>query len=520
MANKQTTASPASGSQPGSRFQAARPLAVLAAITVAAAWVRLHALGARCFWLDEGITAGYMRLGWYGTTRLLWRREGNMSLYFILLGGWLQFGDSEAWYRALSVLFAVATVPVIYAIGARLFGTRAGLLAALLMALNAYHVRYSQEARSYSLAVFLVTLATWFLVRAVQDGRRRDWNWYVACGALAAYAHFYAVLAIAAHWVSLRLSREDASAEARPKREFKRAMKLMGLWTLPIWVFLITTGVGVLSWLRRPGWSELYSFLTHYAGNAGAPLMLLYLTCILLALGAAVRSRNFRGDSLATWKYGLAFCWFFVPVAIVLAVTVAKPVFLARYLIIALPGLALMAASGMESVRRNWLILPLAAAIAWLGIGGIRSYYEKDFDIVRADYRGAAAHVLANALPGDALLFHQANARYAYDYYAGRFAGAKARPVIVAPGHGDRPVWRDFMSRVTPQVLETATHDYSRVWVLLSNNTGPQGEDPLPGQIRSALGQRLRLVEERGFEGIRLCLYASSSGILYGIRHF
>ena len=128
---------------------------------------------------------------------------------------------------------------------------------------------------------------------------------------------------------------------------------------------------------------------------------------------------------------------------------------------------------------------------------------------MRADYRAATGYVLANAQPGDALLFHQANARYAYDYYAGRVAGATVQPSIVAPGHGEKPVWRDFMGRVTPQVLENVKRDYPRVWVLFSNHTGPEGEDPVSGQIRSALGDSFRLVEERGFEGIRLCLYAS-----------
>jgi mannosyltransferase len=299
-----------------------------------------------------------------------------------------------------------------------------------------------------------------------------------------------------------------AGGEANTGREFKRAMKAMGLWTLPIWIFLATTGVGVLSWLRRPGMADLYASLVHFTGNGGSLLMGLYAVCALLFIGKAFRTWRSHGPSVATWHCLLVICWFVIPVAIILAITILKPVFLARYLIVAQPGLVLMAAAGIASLERVRLMAPLAAVIAGLGFGGIRSYYEQDFDIVRADYRSAAEFIVTHAAPGDALLFHQANARYAYDYYAGRHAGPEPRPMIVAPGHGDPPVWRDFMAQVKDPVLEAVTRDYARVWVLLSNNTGPQGEDARSGEIRSALERRYRLVEERRFAGIRLCLYA------------
>ena len=34
-----------------------------------------------------------------------------MSLYIVVMRGWLLFGDSEAWLRLPSVIFAAACVP-------------------------------------------------------------------------------------------------------------------------------------------------------------------------------------------------------------------------------------------------------------------------------------------------------------------------------------------------------------------------------------------------------------------------
>ena len=99
--------------------------------------------------------------------RILWRREADMSLYYFLLHGWLLFGGSEFFVRSFSVLFAVASVPAIYLLGRQLFDSRVGLIAAALLAVNAYLVQYSQDARSYSLMVLLGLLSSLYSRSAV-----------------------------------------------------------------------------------------------------------------------------------------------------------------------------------------------------------------------------------------------------------------------------------------------------------------------------------------------------------------
>ena len=127
--------------------------------TIVAGVLRFHALDRKPFWLDEGVSVAISRLDWYNFIRLMWRREANMSLYYVLLRGWQHLGGSEFFLRSLSVVFAVATVPAIYWLGLRLFDRRVATIASFIFALNAYSIRYAQEARSYSLYVFLGTLS-------------------------------------------------------------------------------------------------------------------------------------------------------------------------------------------------------------------------------------------------------------------------------------------------------------------------------------------------------------------------
>ena len=141
----------------------------LLAILGSHAALSFHALAAKTFWFDEGVSVGIARLDWYNFMRILWRREANMSLYYVALRFWLHFGSSPTYVRSLSVLFSLGAVAAIYFLGRRLFGTGIGLAASALLAFNAWELRYAQEARSYSLMVLLCTLSTSYFLKYVES---------------------------------------------------------------------------------------------------------------------------------------------------------------------------------------------------------------------------------------------------------------------------------------------------------------------------------------------------------------
>src|SRR4029077_17100879 len=112
------------------------------------------------------------RLSWHDFARLLWWREANMSLYYILLRGWLGFdlnsGINPFFIRSFSVLASLATLPAIFWLSRQLFDRRVGLIAVALLSCNAYSIRYAQEARSYSLFMLLPTLSSGFFIACVR----------------------------------------------------------------------------------------------------------------------------------------------------------------------------------------------------------------------------------------------------------------------------------------------------------------------------------------------------------------
>lgn len=476
----------------------------LGGITALGAALQVHAITAKSFWLDEGSSITMARLDWFNFLRILWRREMNMVLYYLLLRGWLHLGDSVAWIRGLSVVFAVAAIPAIFLLGRKMLGTSFGLVSALLLSVNAFQVRYAQEARTYTLLVLLLIVSTYFLVSGMESGRRGDWNWYIVFSSLAIYAHFFAVLVVIAHWVALRLtSRIGVVAPGKEIRpQFRRAARLVAVWTAPIWIFIATTGAGPIAWIPRPGVGDIIGLLKKLSGNAETMQLIVYSAFVILGLIAgAVAIRRRRPDSFA---YVTLACWFLVPLVIVLLVSIARPVFAPRYLMISLPAWLMLAAAGITAGRSRVLAAVLGLAVAGSSFAGVRSYYKADFDIGRNDVRSATAYILDHAQPHDGIVFYSLSTRFPYDYYAAH-TNAEVKPDILYPGNNSGVGWRDFMGVPAAARVPTFAERHERMWVV---TTPLPPNDPKFTAFEAALKQQYRLADTQDFPYVHVMLFS------------
>ena len=96
-----------------------------------------------------------------------------------------------------SLIAGIASIPLVYAVGARTVGRRAGLLAAALTTLSPFMIFYSAEARGYGVLMALVLLSTFALLHAVVDDGGPWWLALRRLGALAAYTHYTGVYFVA-----------------------------------------------------------------------------------------------------------------------------------------------------------------------------------------------------------------------------------------------------------------------------------------------------------------------------------
>ncbi|MGE3171652.1 MAG: glycosyltransferase family 39 protein [Planctomycetota bacterium] len=190
-----------------------RDVLLLFGITLVAAVLRLSCLGEWSFWVDEAHT-------WRDVTMPMWRFVGDVRVWYptsflglrALMDLGVLPGFSEGWLRLPFAFVGIVSVPVLALFGNAIVGRSAALLAAALLAVNPWHIYWSQNARAYVLVAFVALLACWTFWHGQQ---RRSWRW-TTIGVLAALVcgscHFSGLMllpAFGAYWLLIRVRRHD-----------------------------------------------------------------------------------------------------------------------------------------------------------------------------------------------------------------------------------------------------------------------------------------------------------------------
>lgn len=499
---------------------------VLSFLLAASMVVRFRCVSCKTFWFDECFSVEVARIDWRNFLHLMWWREANMSLYYLILRAWLYLGKSPFFIRSLSVLASAATLPAIYWVAKLLYDRRVALIATALLAFNAYSVRYAQEARSYALFTLLATVSSGFLISWLQQTRAdlrsqsatSKWESLVTCGyitssLLSVYAHFYALLLLAAHWIALA----SVPPQHKPTSVLmRRSWKIIGITVLPLLVFVAKTGAGPIRWIQRPGLHDLATFFEHLAGGTNAALPVIYFGACSAAAVPIGRSLWLRALTWEIWRTQFLLLWLLFPIVLTVLLSFARPVFLARYMIFCLPALLILAAAGLSRLKR-WLLAPALVAVLLLSLQGTVFVYSHDFDTER-DASGAATNfILDHSEPGDAIVFHIAETRVPYEFFRALRAGTNTAtphftvqlgPEILFPHHATGLDYRDFTGKPTPEFVRTASHNRPRLWLMLMNNGPADKPDTTTQMLSQVLPEAFPRVQSWHFPLVEVRLYS------------
>jgi len=491
----------------------------LSILTAASIAVRLHGLASKPFWFDECFSAEIARIDWRNFLRLMWWREANMALYYLLLRAWLHFGQSPFYIRSLSVAISGSTVPAIYWIARALYDRRVGLIAAALFTFNAYSVRYAQEARSYALFLLLTTLSSGLLVAWLRTPSERNWLGYVLVSSLAVYAHLYALLLLAAHWLAVvpTGALQVAGLETFRARELRRGWITIGILVSPLIVFVAKTGAGPIKWIQRPGISDVTSLFRHLAGGSSWVLGVMLGALSLLAIAKCGTALWLRARGWEIWRCQFLLIWLLFPIALTFLLSFARPVFLARYMIFCLPAFLILAAAGIVRLKPWWLSTTAAVVILVLSARGISFVYAHDFDRERDQASAASNFILDHSQAGDGIVFHIAETRIPYELFRTWRAGENTAspdyhgqlgPEIVFPRHGAGLDSRDFTGKPTAELIRDAAGAHHRIWVMLMHNGTAENPDATTVMLSRVLAEALPQMQAWEFYKVEVRLYS------------
>lgn len=419
--------------------------------------------------------------------------------YYVLLRTWtLAAGRSEYALRFLSVWFGVLSVALVYRVGRRAVHRTGALAAAALLAVQPFHVHYSQDARMYILMA-VEGLLLFELFARVRFGPQRWYGW-LAFGALAASAvltHYLMALILAAINIyaltTLRLE--------RPTLKF--ALAWFGAQALVGGVFAAYLALSQGAYFLE---HQFHGFtLRSVAAQIGPARRMIKDTL----WGVQARPWPWWSDAMfalvvfglilavlwlprRTHSQPLTFGRLFLPIYLLvpLALTVATPERLsARYLAAIVPAyvlvLGLLVAWLADKHKLLGLVVFGALAAANLNMT------QTNQTIIKSDYGHVVSYLNAHLGPGDAIIFNGPWQWVQQVYYPVTPMVSTAAAVgrgelppehIYVPLDPDAPVYwltpepSSLDPSITHQKLEEIAARFERAWVLPAavESTDPQ----------------------------------------------
>lgn len=395
-------------------------------LALAAYGLRLHGLTAQSLWRDE---VDALRFALAPPAQLLntFSQPGqNGPLYFLLLRGWVALaGSGEFSLRYSSLLPGVVSVALTFALGRRLFGRSVGLTGAALVAVSPYLVWYGQEAKMYALLTTLALLSLYALHRAT-CGRARWWVVVVIATSLAMYNHILAALLIPLQMALLLIWRPAGRRAWLGAAAAFAALTLPYLpllaWQLPMALAPAETGYPFM-----PLQTMLTVLLNGYSVGLvpwGSTAVLVPFALLML-VGAVTQAQVPKRQRNAT----ALLVWLLLPVVLVFAISLIRPLFTDRYLIWVAPAFYLLVALGIAGLARSDFMHALlshlgsiprwsgAVLLAMLLVLDVQGVHVQETTPFKSDFRGAAAYVAAHIQPGDLVIFQMPYIRYTFEYY-------------------------------------------------------------------------------------------------------
>jgi Dolichyl-phosphate-mannose-protein mannosyltransferase len=342
-----TSTMPAKGQSIQSRAQhAVYAFALLASISLWFIAIRAP------LWLDETSSYWQIKAGF-------WQIPARQGVFFAAYSYILWFfslilGTSEIALRIPSILAMLGAVYLLYRSARELFDQDTAIIAAVIFALHPIVIFASIDVRPYAFAALAINAAIYTLVRL----RNSSSNWLALAFGLSAACIVYFQLLFSVLLPSLLLCFFANNNKDRKTlfRQFGIALATFVIAMLPViprFRLLFRSG-GMLIFEPAPKLGALVFTL--------APVWLLFVYAVALIVAAVIQPREKgkqNGKTFSDWRILLCVCLGIVPILILYFVSIKTPmnVFVPRYRLVAIPGIALCWAFGVSVFRSRVLRL-------------------------------------------------------------------------------------------------------------------------------------------------------------------
>ncbi|HBU31430.1 MAG TPA: hypothetical protein DEB14_03810 [Dictyoglomus sp.] len=287
---------------------------------------------------------------------------------------------------------------MIYKLASKLFDKATGLISSILFALSPFHIYFAQEARMYPMVIFLVLFSLYYLVKGID--KTKNLFFITIANVLMLYTHIFSAFVVLVENLYVITT------------SFKNK-KLLKRWVIAQFIILIfiSPWLYVIIQSRTP---EVYQ------GAQKVSLISLAYTFLEVNLGAG-RS-VFRNKALIAivfiflsiigllppWdkkrELFLLILYLFVPILLLLFLSLGKSFFSARYISIFIPGYLILLSRGIRRFKYYSLILLLLIGILGVYFLSLNYYYSNLANLNRP-WREAVRYIHENVASEKVFIF-------------------------------------------------------------------------------------------------------------------
>ncbi|MGP3987320.1 glycosyltransferase family 39 protein [Streptomyces sp. 3N207] len=459
-------------------------------------------------WRDESTTYQVAHRSLDELWHLLGSIDAVHGLYYLFMHAVYALWDGGLLALRLPSVLAMAVAAAGVALaGRRLAGPRAGLAAGLAFPLLPMVQKYAQEGRSYAFVCAAVAWATYLLLGAVDEPRRRTWCAYAAVLSVGCLLHEFAVLVLLAHGAALFKSRVPRTV----LWSWARAALGVAVVLAPLALISKQQEAQIAS-LEPPSGMELLRF-----GILVAPGAL--FACVrptvrgLPARGPAggLRTVDLRTVDLRTVGLFLLV----LPSAVLMLVSFFHPLYSDRYVMYSAIGLALLAGGAVDRALRALPTVLVAVLVVAVLAGLLPAWLQVRRPEVHMDDTNATAAAVARMTrTGDGVLFTPWRRREGSLSHPQEYRGLRDLAQAESPRRSGT-LWG---VELPAERIRTRVRAVDRVLVL---SDPPSGEEDGPENAqerakRDVLKQNFRVCAREKAGRMVLTLYAARPGLCQG----
>lgn len=308
---------------------------------------------------------------------------------------------SEVGLRSVSVISGLMTIAFVYLIVNKTVGKREALFCSFLIAINPFHIYFSQELRPYSLATMFACISWWSLI-----GKPKHQGLAFIASTIAGFYSMYIYpFVLLSQVLFIFISRRN---------ELKRLLLWIGIvaafclpW-LPFFMGQLSTGIGLARSL--PGWSQvvgtpiikslplvLAKFIVGPVELKDSPVFYLFagVSILVMLLGAV----KVWGEK----KHRYLIYWFLVPVLGSWLLSFFIPVIQPKRVMLALPPMIVIVGIWLLKGAETWRKLIAGFLIGVFLLFTFLYWFRPEYH--REDWKGIIANIEQDANVASVALF-------------------------------------------------------------------------------------------------------------------